>query len=117
MQIEYLEIVTPDVDAVCANYEQVHGVRFGAPVAELGHARTADLANGGMIGVRAPMSESEAPIVRPYMRVDDAEAAVEAAQAAGGEIALPAMEIPGHCTFAIWIQGGIHHAAWQPQSG
>lgn len=113
MQIQYLEIVTPDVDSVCSNYEQVHGVRFGEAVEALGNARTAALANGGMIGVRAPMSDSEEPVVRPYMLVDDAEAAVQTAQAAGGEVALPAMAIPGHCTFAIWFQGGIQHAVWQ----
>jgi predicted enzyme related to lactoylglutathione lyase len=113
MQIQYLEIVTPDVDAVCANYQQVHGVKFGEPVPELGNARTAPLANGGMVGVRAPMHEAEEPVVRPYMLVEDAEAAVKAAESAGGEIAHPAMEIPGVCTFGIYFQGGIQHALWQ----
>ncbi len=113
MLIQYLEIVTPDVDAVCANYELVHGASFGDPVPELGNARTTPLANGGMLGVRAPMSEVEEPLVRPYMLVEDAEAAIKAAENAGGEIALPAMEIPGHCTFAIYLQGGIQHAVWQ----
>jgi predicted enzyme related to lactoylglutathione lyase len=45
--------------------------------------------------------------------VDDINAAVEAAEAAGGETAHPPMEIPGHGTFAIFIQGGIHHGLWQ----
>ena len=30
MHIHYLEIVTKDVDDVCATYEKVHGVTFGA---------------------------------------------------------------------------------------
>jgi len=113
MQVHYLEIVTPEVDAVCAAYEQSHGVSFGAPEAELGNARTADLANGGRIGVRAPMNDAEAPVVRPYLLVDDVEAATSAAVAAGGEIAHPPMEIAGQGTFAIYIQGGIHHGLWQ----
>ena len=46
MQVQYLEIVTPDVDAVCAAYAQVHGVQFGEPEAGLGGARTAALAGG-----------------------------------------------------------------------
>ena len=29
------------------------------------------------------------------------------------EVAHPPMEIPGHGTFAIYIQGGIHHGLWQ----
>ena len=113
MQIDYLEIVTPDVDAVCATYARLHGVTFGEPEAGLGNARTAALANGGVIGVRAPMHEAEEPVVRPYLLVDDIEAAVAAAVEAGGEIAHPPLELPGHGTFAIFIQGGIHHGLWQ----
>ena len=113
MQIHYLEIVTPDIDAVCATSEQLHSVSFGEPQAGLGNARTAALANGGLIGVRAAMHETEEPVVRPYLLVDDVEAAAEAAAAAGGEIAHPPMELPGHGTFAIYIQGGIHHGLWQ----
>ena len=113
MQIHYLEIVTLDVDAVCATYSQGLGVTFSEPVAGLGDARTAALGNGGMIGVRAPMHETEEPVVRPYWLVDDIEAATKAAVDAGGEIAHPPMEIPGHGAFAIYIQGGIHHGLWQ----
>lgn len=113
MQLQYLEIVTPDVDAVCATYAKVHGLQFGEPEAALGGARTADLAGGGRIGIRAPMHEAEEPVVRPYVLVDDIEAATTAAEEAGAEIAHPPMEIPGHGKFAIFIQGGIHHALWQ----
>ena len=63
--------------------------------------------------MRAPMHESEEPVVRPYLLVDDIEAASRTAAEAGGEIAHPPMEIPGHGKFAIYIQGGIHHALWQ----
>jgi len=113
MQIQYLEIVTPDVDAVCTTYEKLHGVSFSEPDAGLGGARTAELASGGRIGVRAPMHEAEEPVVRPYVLVEDIDAATRAAEEAGAEIAHPPMEIPGHGKFAIFIQGGIHHALWQ----
>ncbi len=113
MQIQYLEIVTPDMDAVCAAYEKLHGVSFSAPEAGLGNARTAVLAGGGMIGVRAPMHDAEDPLVRPYLLVDDIDAAAAAAAETGGEIAHPPMEIPGHGKFAIYIQGGVHHGLWQ----
>ena len=75
MQIYYLEIVTQEVDATCATQEQLHGVTFGEGDPVLGNARTAALANGGMIGVRAPMHESEEPVVRPYLLVEDIDAA------------------------------------------
>lgn len=113
MQIHYLEIVTGEVDAVCAAYSAANGVQFGTPDPGLGNARTATLPAGRLVGVRAPMHESEQPVVRPYWLVDDIEAAVAAAVAAGGEVAHPPMEIPSHGTFAIYILGGVQHGLWQ----
>ena len=56
VEIEYLEIVTPEVDATIATLEKLHGVRFSDPVAEFGNARTAPLEGGGRISVRGPTS-------------------------------------------------------------
>ena len=39
MQIYYLEIVTKDVDALCAVYSAANGLAFGEPDATLGNAR------------------------------------------------------------------------------
>jgi hypothetical protein len=39
MQVHYLEIVTNEVDAVCAGYAQLHGVEFGEADPGLGGAR------------------------------------------------------------------------------
>jgi len=89
MQVYCLEIVTPDVEAVCAAYAQLHGMTFSAPDAGLGNARTAAMVNGGKIGVRAPMHEAEEPVVRPYWLVPDVAAAVQAVEAAGADIAHP----------------------------
>lgn len=113
MTIRYLEFVTPEVDSVCATLEKVHGVTIGDPVPELGNARTAELPNGGKLGVRAPMRPDEAPVVRPYLLVDDIPAAIKTAKTAGAEIAIPSMEIPGHGTIAIYVLGGIEHGLWQ----
>lgn len=113
MRVHYLEIVSTDVDATCATLARVHGIRFGEPVAELGNARTAPLADADQAGVRAPLHESEQPIVRPYLLVDDIEAATRAAADAGAEILHPPMVIPGRGTFAIFRQGGVQHGLWQ----
>lgn len=113
VKVQYLEIVTPKVDETCAALAAAHGVEFSEPVAELGNARTADLADGGRLGVRAPMHGTDGPVVRPYVLVDDIEAAVEAAKAAGAEMALPPTEIPGQGTFSIYFLGGIEHGLWQ----
>ena len=113
MQIQYLEIVTPDADAVCATYSQLHGVTFGESDEHLGGARTAKLANGGILGVRPPLRDTEKPVVRPYLLVQNIQAAVDAAAKSGAEIALPPMELAGHGTCAIVIQGGIESGLWQ----
>ncbi len=113
MQIHYLEIVTRDVEAVCASYTATCQAKFGEPVPEYGNARTAQLANGGTIAVRAPMRDDETPVVRPYLLVDDIQSAVESATSAGGEIAVPPMEIPGRGMIAIYFLGGNEHAVWQ----
>ena len=113
MQVHYLEVVTPEVDATCTALEKVHGVRFGKPEATLGNARTATLHGGGRIGVRAPMRADEEPVVRPSLLVEDIEAAIKAAQAAGGELAMTATPIPGSGQFAIYFQGGIQYGLWQ----
>ncbi len=113
MQVQYLEVVTADLDATCSALEKLHGVSFSKAEASLGNARTATLRGGGRVGVRAPMREDEKPVVRPYVLVDDIEAAVKTAEAAGGEIAMPATEIPGHGKFAIYFQGGIEYGLWE----
>ena len=108
MKVHYLEIVTTDVDAICAAYEAAHNVRFGEPDRLLGGA-TCDLANGSIVGVRAPLRETEEPVVRPYWLVEDIENAVSLVEAQGAEIAVPPLEIPGKGTFAIYINGAIDH--------
>jgi predicted enzyme related to lactoylglutathione lyase len=113
MKIHYLEIVTPDVDAACALHSHVHGVTFGEAEPKLGGARTAKLANGGMLGIRAPLRPTEAPVVRPYFLVEDIKASVAAAQKSGAFIAMEPTEIPGYGQFAIVIRGGIESGLWQ----
>ncbi|MEQ1830971.1 MAG: hypothetical protein ABL921_33805 [Pirellula sp.] len=113
MNVHYLEIVTTDVDAACKLYSQIHGVTFGDAVQNLGGARTANVTNGGMIGVRAPMHDGEKPVTRAYALVEDIEATVAAASKAGAVIAVPPMKIEGHGQCAIYFLGGIEAGLWQ----
>jgi uncharacterized protein len=113
MKVHYLEIVASDVDAVCAAYEAALGIKFGSADPLLGGARTTPLPDGGSIGVRGPLRDTEKPVVRPYWLVDDIEAALDAASKQGALVALPPLEIPGKGTFAIYIQGGVDHGLWQ----
>ncbi len=113
MQIQYLEIITDKVQETCSNYSKVHGVEFSEPYAELGNARVAELANGGKVGVRAPLSETEESVVRPYWLVEDINMATEAVLQSGGEIIHAPLEIKGHGVFAIYRLGGNNHGLWQ----
>ena len=59
MKVQYLEIVTSDVESICNMYTRVHGAEFGDSDMSLGGARTAKLSNGGVVGVRGPLRETE----------------------------------------------------------
>lgn len=113
MQIQYLEIVTPNVNEVCETYSLLLDVKFGESDLSLGGARVAKLTNGGKVGIRPPLRETEKPIVRHYILVNDIQATVDAAAKAGAEIAVPPMELPGHGQCAIIIHNGIESGFWQ----
>ena len=117
MEVHYLEIVTPDVEATCAALAAEHGVAFADPSPALGGARVVGLDGGGSVGVRAPLRDTEAPVVRPYLRVGDIGAALDAAVAAGGEVAMVRTPVPDASpvggAFAIYILGGIEHGLWE----
>lgn len=113
MKIHYLEIVSNDIDGVCHSYEQLHGVKFSEPDPLLGGAKTCELADGTIVGVRSPMRETELPVVRPYWLTDDIEKAVTELVQVGAVIAMPPMELPGKGQFAIYIQGGNEQGLWQ----
>ncbi|MGF1803487.1 hydroxylase [Vibrio gigantis] len=113
MKVQYLEIVTLEVDVVCATYAQIYNVKFSDADVNLGGARTAKLSNGGVIGIRAPLRETEEPVVRHYTLVEDIQSAVNSAEKLGAEVAVPPMELPRHGMCAIVIQGGVELGFWQ----
>ena len=111
--IHYLEIVSTDVDQLCAAYSQTLGVTFGEEVDELGGAKTATISTGGMLGIRPPMHDAEEATTRPYYLVEDIEDAVREAANSGAEIAVPPLEIPGRGKCAIVMYGAIQNGFWQ----
>ena len=113
MKLHYLEIVSPDVNPVCSSYETAHNVKFGEADEMLGGARTCTLPDGSIVGVRAPLRETEEPIIRPYWLVEDIEKALNRVREQGAEIAIPPTEIPGKGKFAIYITGCINHGFWE----
>ena len=111
--LHYLEIVTPDVEAVRRQYASAFGWAFRYPVPELGNAALATLPDGSFCGIRAPMHPEETPVVRPYLRVADLDAATREAERLGATFLLEAMELPGWGRIAIYELGGIQHGLWQ----
>lgn len=111
--IRYLEIVTPDVAGTVAVFEKSSAVKFSDPIEALGNARTAPMAGGAQMGIRAPMSETEEPVTRTYFATDNIEVATEQAVAAGAELAHPVMEIPGQGKFSIFFHGDNQFGYWQ----
>ena len=113
VKVYYLEIVTPNVEQLCASYSKTLKVSFSDAVVELGGARVVTLNSGVMLGIRAPMHEAEAPTTRPYYLVADIEKAVNEAKNTGAEIAVPPMEIPDRGKCAIIMFGAIQSGLWQ----
>lgn len=113
MAIHYLEIVSNDVDALCAAYESVHGLSFGTADPDLGQARVAVRPNGNLIGIRQPLAEHEQPTMRTYIEVEDIKQAVAEAEKAGAIIAYPPTRQGKHGVFAIFIHGDVQHGLWQ----
>jgi len=56
MALQYLEIVSNDVDALTALYERMYGLSFGPPDPDLGYARVARQADGTPVGIRKPLA-------------------------------------------------------------
>lgn len=113
MTVQYLEIVSHDTDAPMELYQLVHGLSFGPPEPDLGHARVATCADGTLVGIRKPLATHEEPIVRSYIAVDDIQRAVTAASENGAVVAYPPTRQGNHGTFAILIQGTLQHGLWQ----
>lgn len=111
--IHYLEIVTTEVDSTCEAYAVSCNVKFGPPDPLLGGARVCFMADGSQTGVRPPLRDTEAPIIRAYWLVRNVEAALAVAQARGAEVALPPTHIPTKGTCGIYILGGVEHGVWQ----
>jgi predicted enzyme related to lactoylglutathione lyase len=114
MNVHYVEIVSNDVDALTALYQDVHGLSFGLPDPDLGFARVATRGDGTLVGIRKPLAIHEQPTMRAYLGVGDIQQSVRNAEERGATIAYPPTRQGQWGTFAIVIQGGVEHGLWQP---
>ena len=113
MKIHYLEIVTDEVDKVCQSYSNTLNISFSDEIPELGMAKTSELPDGSLLGIRKPMHEAEEATTRPYYLVKDIDLAVINAEESGAIIAVPPMEISERGKCAIIMFGSIQSGFWQ----
>ena len=64
-------------------------------------------------GLIAELDPGEPRGVRPYARVADVQAALDAALAVGATLVHPAHPLDGLCTFALYETGGQLHGLWR----
>ena len=95
----WYELLTPDSDASKAFYDSVVGWSIGAkPEGDMDYRmiQAPDGAVGGVMQLNADMIAGGAkPTWLGYFGVDDVDAAVASITAAGGQVHLPAFDIPG----------------------
>lgn len=97
----WYELLTTDSEGARAFYEAVvPGWKFGPPSPEHHGYRTIDLASGGHAGGAMQLNDEmlahgARPVWLGYVGVDDVDASAARVQARGGEIRLPAFDIPG----------------------
>ena len=113
MGVQYLEIVSDDVDTLTGLYERMLGLTFAPPDPDLGQARVARRADGTLVGIRKPLAAHEQPIMRTYLAVEDIRQAVTKAEDSGATTAYPPTRQGQWGTFAIVIQGDVQHGLWQ----
>lgn len=115
-QVVHTEWVSNDVAASRAFFTAVFGTEFqdmSNPQGEYWTFGNQDLGVGGAI--RSLMDEDQGHTYSaPYLAVEDLDAAIAAAEAAGATIMVPKVPVPGMGWFS-WFKapGDIIVAAWQ----
>lgn len=96
----WYELMTTDPEGATRFYEDVVGWTIGAPApgggVEYRVIEAVDGAAGGMLTLTSDMTDGGArPIWLGYLGVDEVDAAVEKAVAAGAKVQMPAFDAPG----------------------
>lgn len=109
----YVEIISPDADALVTLYQRMHALSFSAPDPDLGGARVATQPDGTLVGIRKALAAHEQPLIRTYRTVDNIDVAVKTAEQSGATVAYPPTRQGERGTFAIVILGGVELGLWQ----
>ena len=108
----FTELASSDPEATRRFLEKIFGWSFES-VKMLGGEYLSFSAPGGRGGIR-PTQPKERPNSTNYVRVQDLDIALTKIKAAGAEVVLPRVDVPGMGSF-FWfrIPGGPIMACWQ----
>ena len=107
-RLNYVELGASDLAASQAFYERA----FGWAMTAYGPSYAATGGQGTNLGLQADPSEAR-PAPLPVIEVDDLEAALAQAVAAGGELVQPIFTFPGGRRFHVRDPGGNEIAVAQ----
>ena len=109
------ELMTRDVDKAKAFYAATIGWSFDAmpmPDGTYWVAKMGDAAVGGLFPLTSPQFDGVPESWMPYLAVDDVDARVKNAQAAGAKLMRPLFDIPGVGRIAILTEPGGAGIGW-----
>jgi uncharacterized protein len=110
------ELMTRDVEAIKSFYGSTIGWTFdGMPMPPEGTywiAKMNDTRVGGMFAMSGPHFEGVPEHWMPYLAVDDVDARLKAATAAGATVIRPAFDVPNVGRIAILKQPGGAVIGW-----
>jgi predicted enzyme related to lactoylglutathione lyase len=111
----WVDIGTPDPVAALRFYGELFGWEGQDMGEEAGHY-TIVSKNGKMVGAISPAQDPGPPRWTTYVNVDDADAVVAKAEAAGGTVVVAPMDVMTAGRMAIFADTtGAVLAAWQPR--
>ncbi len=112
----WVDIASADVDKSVAFYGGLFGWDYvsAGPPEETGGYGMFTLRDKLVAGIGPLQNESQPPVWSTYIAVDDADATVAAATEAGGQVAVPAMDVMDAGRMAVLIDpAGAFIGLWQ----
>lgn len=112
----WVDLATADVDASVAFYSGLFGWTYGAagPPEETGGYGMFMLREKYVAGIGPLQNETQPPVWSTYLAVDDADETLAAATDAGGQVAMPAMDVMDAGRMAFLIDpDGAFVGLWQ----
>jgi uncharacterized protein len=99
----WAELSTTDPAAAATFYAQLFGWKINAPIAEMGDYRVVNVGETAVAGIMPP--PPGAPAMPPswgcYVTVADVDQTVAKCQSLGGNLLVPAMDVPGVGRMAV----------------